>query len=393
MKLFQLRTSCKYTSQNSIANSRNRCALQTAMGEKMKTFSRMWAVVAIAALLTTGCQTFEQHNLPPADQLMHPGPGVDGPGPGVLMPQAPMINPAAMQAPPSAGLSIQVVFNRPTGMQIGIDSTRNGSYEGQVLITPARHDFNVGVNGDLVRMKLSNIEGHEAIELFPTIEIAPVNPRTAAYLDHNAIPVQFTNEDFDQVATGNYVTKVIYLPDPEFQDLALANVETLVSTRLDPGDDPIVEADRRGSIMAILRMGNKVKAVNPANAPAAAPAAFMQGGQAAAPGLPMTMAPNYVSGITAPAWGTPMTATNVGVPGPPHLPFGGPAGMQSYTMHNRTKVDIPEPVQHFNVHMRQTPGYSYPKPVDTVRIREHNYTPAVINRQPARVRNQVVPQQ
>ena len=166
-----------------------------------------------------------------------------------------------------------------------------------------------------------------------------------------------------------------------------------MSTRLDPGDDPIVEADRRGSIMAILRMGNKVKAVNPANAPAAAPAAIMQGGQAAAPGLPMTMAPNYVSGITAPAWGTPMTATNVGVPGPPHLPFGGPAGMQSYTMHNHTKVDIPEPVQHFNVHMRQTPGYSYPKPVDTVRIREHNYTPAVINRQPARVRNQVVPQQ
>ncbi len=393
MKLFQLRTSCKYTSQNSIANSRNRCARQTAMGEKMKTFSRMWAVVAIAALLTTGCQTFEQHNLPPADQLMHPGPGVDGPGPGVLMPQAPIMNPAAMQAPQSAGLSIQVVFNRPTGMQIGIDSTRNGSYEGQVLVTPARHDFNVGVNGDLVRMKLSNIEGHEAIELFPTIEIAPVNPRTAAYLDHNAIPVQFTNEDFDQVATGNYVTKVIYLPDPEFQDLALANVETLVSTRLDPGDDPIVEADRRGSIMAILRMGNKVKAVNPANAPAAAPAAFMQGGQAAAPGLPMTMAPNYVSGITAPAWGTPMTATNVGVPGPPHLPFGGPAGMQSYTMHNHTKVDIPEPVQHFNVHMRQTPGYSYPKPVDTVRIREHNYAPAVINRQPVRVRNQVVPQQ
>ena len=131
MKLFQLRTSCKYTSQNSIANSSNRCALQTAM-EKMKTFSRMWAVVAIAALLTTGCQTFEQHNLPPADQLMH-RPRVDGPG-GVLMPQATMMNPAAMQAPPSAGLSIQVVFNRPTGMQIGIDSTRNGSYEGQVLI-------------------------------------------------------------------------------------------------------------------------------------------------------------------------------------------------------------------------------------------------------------------
>ena len=69
--------------------------------------------------------------------------------------------------------------------------------------------------------------------------------------------MQFTDEDFDQVLSGNFVTKVIYLPDPEFQELALAGVETLVSTRLDPGVDPIVEADRRGAIMAIVRVGNK----------------------------------------------------------------------------------------------------------------------------------------
>ena len=50
---------------------------------------------------------------------------------------------------------------------------------------------------------------------------------------------------------------MIYLPDPEFQELALAGVETLVSTRLDPGVDPIAEADRRGSILAIVRIGNK----------------------------------------------------------------------------------------------------------------------------------------
>ena len=39
--------------------------------------------------------------------------------------------------------------------------------------------------------------------------------------------------------------------------MAVADVETLVSTRLDPGIDPIVEADRRGSILAIVRLGNK----------------------------------------------------------------------------------------------------------------------------------------
>ncbi len=84
-----------------------------------------------------------------------------------------------------------------------------------------------------------------------------MTPRTDAYLAHSPIPVQFTEEDFDQVVSGNFVTKVIYLPDPEFQELALAGVETLVSTRLDPGVDPIAEADRRGSILAIVRIGNK----------------------------------------------------------------------------------------------------------------------------------------
>ena len=79
---------------------------------------------------------------------------------------------------------------------------------------------------------------------------------TDAYLAHNAIPIQFTTEDFDQVIDGgNFVTKVIYLPDPKYQELAVSGVETLVSTRLEPGVDPILEADKRGTILLILRLG------------------------------------------------------------------------------------------------------------------------------------------
>ena len=73
---------------------------------------------------------------------------------------------------------------------------------------------------------------------------------------HNAVPVELTEEDLDQVQGGNYVTKVIYLPDPKFQELAIAGVETLVSTRLDPGVDPVAEAHRRGAILAVLRIGS-----------------------------------------------------------------------------------------------------------------------------------------
>src|SRR6185436_2015554 len=150
--------------------------------------------------------------------------------------------------------SSQVSFVSPDGMMISWDVTAPGRFDSEPLIVPGRFNF---PQGAIYRLKLTNIPGRPGVELYPTLEIGPTMPRTEAYLAHNPIPIQFTEEDFDQVLSGNFVTKVIYLPDPEYQELALAGVETLVSTRLDPGIDPIVEADRRGSIMAIVRIGNK----------------------------------------------------------------------------------------------------------------------------------------
>ena len=205
--------------------------------------------LALALGLTAlGCAFPKQHNLPPAAQLMEPGPGVGGPGPGVLPPTLP---PAMI---PVSMPSVQVLFARPEGMQIRWDVSGMTPFDSTPLVVPGRQNF--PQNG-IYRMKLTNIPGREGTELYPTVEIGPTTPRTEAFLAHNAIPIQFTEEDFDQVLAGNFVTKVIYLPDPEFQELALAGVETLVSTRLDPGVDPIVEADRRGSILAVIRLGNK----------------------------------------------------------------------------------------------------------------------------------------
>ena len=148
----------------------------------------------------------------------------------------------------------QIAFLGDEGVQVSWDVSGSGMFDSTPLVIPGRQDF---YQGAIYRLKLTNIPGRPGVELYPTLEVAPVTPRTDAYLAHSPIPVQFTEEDFDQVLSGNFVTKVIYLPDPEFQELALAGVETLVSTRLDPGVDPIAEADRRGSILAILRMGNK----------------------------------------------------------------------------------------------------------------------------------------
>jgi hypothetical protein len=151
----------------------------------------------------------------------------------------------------------QIHFIDPNGMQIGWQTGAgpNGerTYLPAQLTVPARYNFNQGY---IYRLKITNISGRPAVSLYPSIEVAPTTPATDAYLAHNAIPVQFTSEDFDQVVDGgNFVTKVIYLPDPKYQELAVSGVETLVSTRLEPGVDPILEADKRGTILLIVRLG------------------------------------------------------------------------------------------------------------------------------------------
>lgn len=308
---------------------------------------------------------------------MEPGPGVGGPGPGVLAPAPPALPVGTGVVAPQ---TVQILFGRPEGMQIRWDVSGVGQFDSEPLIVPGRQNF---PEGGIFRMKLTNIAGQEGVELYPTLEIAPTTPRTVAYLAHNAIPIQFTQEDFDQVQSGNFVTKVIYLPDPEFQEMALAGVETLVSTRLDPGIDPIVEADRRGSIMAVLRLGNKDVEMPGASGDMLMAASCLDPMAVAAAGGGMPAAlPGYVSGVTVPEWGMPTCGTPIGLPGPPHIPFGAPAGFQKYVIHNHTMQHIPGPTERLNVNVRQTPGYSYPAPPTHVSIREQSIHPTLQFRQP-----------
>jgi hypothetical protein len=326
----------------------------------------------------------------------------------------------------------QIAFLGADGVQVNWDVSGYGMFDSTALVIPGRQDF---YQGAIYRLKLTNIPGRPGVELYPTLEIAPVTPRTDAYLAHSPIPVQFTEEDFDQVLSGNFVTKVIYLPDPEFQELALAGVETLVSTRLDPGVDPIAEADRRGSILAILRMGNKDlepgyrtsytpgEAVVPAgyvtqtsatsDASLAKQAVYeepvagserqtdtavtqAQYGAPSGPGYgydcgqygasgtmpmgmpaagfsPPAMPPNMIAG--APQWGMPITGTPIGLPGPPHIPLGTPAGLQKHTMRNHTRVLMPPPVDHVKVSVKHRPGLNYPRPVNHVHVHETQREP------------------
>ncbi len=359
--------------------------------------------LALGTLLVVcvGCQMDGQQMVdnneyvaPPAQQLAHPGPMVDGPGPGVM----PMLTP-----PPPRSFqtqSTQVRFVGPDGMHIGWHA--GPGYAENQLFAPSRYNFPQGAT---FRLKLTNIPGREGLVLYPTLQMYPAHPTTDAYLSHNSVPLEITDEDLDQVESNNFVTKVIYLPDPRYQELAIAGVETLVSTKLDPGVDPVAEAERRGTIMLVIRVGNmdlempnglatedpegddgaveqigfwqangdEGQHVPPApikvEGNMGIPGPMIVGG----PGGPGRPAVNPISGVGGtPVWGMPMTSTPLGLPGPAHLPLGHPAGLQSHTIRNLSNQEIPEPVDHFLIDVKTNPGVRMPKPVRHIEYTENH---------------------
>ncbi|REJ68619.1 MAG: hypothetical protein DWQ31_07620 [Planctomycetota bacterium] len=342
----------------------------------MRRYPTFLLVVALCVTVgSVGCSRHRVHKTPPAKMLMEPGPGVGGPGPGVVMSGYPM---------PVPQMASQLAFVAPQGMWVRPwMGAGDGMVETEPLVAPGRQNV---LQGGFYRYKLTNIPGRPGVELYPSLEIGPATPRTEAYLSHNAIPIQLNEQDLDQILSGNFITKVIYLPDPEFQTGLDGGIDTLVSSRLNAGVDPIVEADRRGSILCIMRVGNidpelpgMPGELNMGDMGGVSPASFNQ----AMPGAPIAMgspgvyggpgfAPSLVAGVTGPQYGMPITGTPIGLPGPPHVPLGVPAGLQRHAIRNGTHVCMPDPPKKIHMRVKQKPGYSYPKPVNRVNLVESN---------------------
>ena len=146
-----------------------------------------------------------------------------------------------------------VRFVQPAGMKIGWQ-TAPGAFSDSGLEAPARYNF---AQMQTYRLRLSSIPNLPGRNFYPTLEVYPATRETVTYLSHATVPISFTDDDFAQASAGSLVTKVIYLPSERFQDLAaVAGAEEIVSTRLDPGVDPVAEANRRGTILCVIRFGN-----------------------------------------------------------------------------------------------------------------------------------------
>lgn len=152
--------------------------------------------------------------------------------------------------------TVQLKLTGPEGAQLEwpIETTNDLAPDALRYVVPATID---ATSGKSVTCPISKLPGRPELILFASLEVAQISRHTSAYVQHNAIPLQITEEDIDQAVLGNFVAKVVFLPSPQFQDRVVAGVETLITTRLDPGVDPVLEAQKQGHILAVLRLGNR----------------------------------------------------------------------------------------------------------------------------------------
>jgi uncharacterized repeat protein (TIGR01451 family) len=159
--------------------------------------------------------------------------------------------PVPMLLPGGAPL-VYTTFVGPANMQVGIF---HGNAAGRFYPTTSVFGMRPGY---LHRVELLNPPGHPGLALFPTLEIRgtlylPQKLRASSY----PAAISFTAEEIDRVLAGAFITKVIYLEDPEKAFPVATTIDRPVEIEAFRGEDPLVAAQDRGRPMIIVRLGSR----------------------------------------------------------------------------------------------------------------------------------------
>ncbi len=150
---------------------------------------------------------------------------------------------------PLPGFFQPVEIKAPSGALVSLASA--GRFD-----RPQRAPLRAGLLiGQVYRLRVVKIPRNPGIEIFPTIELIDrlYSPRGQQW--RFAIPVELTQEDLELARSGKFVTRVIYLEDPQTATPVADDLQTQNWHEVGPGRDPLVAADSLGRPVAILRLG------------------------------------------------------------------------------------------------------------------------------------------
>ena len=128
--------------------------------------------------------------------------------------------------------------------------------EGGTFASPEMAPIRVGMLiGQVYRFRVMNIPLNPGAEIFPTIEVIDRLYSPVGLENRFPIVVELSHDDIMTALAGKFLTKVIYLEDPELAVPAGHPQGEQPSFDVAPGHNPLEVADGVGRPVAILRMG------------------------------------------------------------------------------------------------------------------------------------------
>ena len=119
--------------------------------------------------------------------------------------------------------------------------------------------------GYAYRLHVTGIPLRPGEEVYPTIELVSRTFPPPGQEWNFPIPIHLTLEEIELALEGNFVTRVIYLEDPN-QALPVQDRRDFQRYfEIGPAQEPLETADQLGRPMAILRMGSRMPQIDARN--------------------------------------------------------------------------------------------------------------------------------
>jgi len=153
---------------------------------------------------------------------------------------------------PLHGFFQPVQIKAPTGALVSLADS--GSFD-----EPQKAPVRVGMLiGQVYRVRVMGIPRNPGMKVFPTIEIIDRLYTPRDQMNRFAIPVELTLADLELALQGKFVTRVIYLENPNDALPVPDDPSAQDWFEAAPGQDPLAMADALGRPVAILRLGGRL---------------------------------------------------------------------------------------------------------------------------------------
>ena len=152
---------------------------------------------------------------------------------------------------PLPGYFQPVEVRGPQGTEIS--TAEQGSFQAS---TPLPRKFGMLI-GAVYRFRVTGIPQYEGLEVYPTVEVIDRIYPPVGLENKFPIDVELTAQELEMALDGKFVTRVIYLEDPNAALPIAEDPDNQGFFEVAPTENPLEVADRLGRPVAILRMGGR----------------------------------------------------------------------------------------------------------------------------------------